>query len=85
MMQECIIVVGNLSDGFQFVGPFEDFDEAALYAEKNYSNLDTWVATLYPYTNLNHYAQGTVAECEAKMRELTNGERGCADPSEHRE
>ena len=29
------------------------------------------------------YASGTAAECEAKMRAETDGERGCANPSEH--
>ena len=28
-------------------------------------------------------ASGTVAECEAEMRRLTDGERGCANPEEH--
>jgi hypothetical protein len=39
-----ILVLGNLSDGYTFVGPFDSFDEAAE-ADKNYSQM-SWVATL---------------------------------------
>lgn len=28
-------------------------------------------------------AYGSAEECEAKMREMTGGERGCASPAEH--
>lgn len=37
-----ILVKGNLSDGFQFVGPFPSHDEAA-----GASDLGDWVATLH--------------------------------------
>ena len=40
----CILVIGNLSDGFRFVGPFTSFGEAAEYAER--VDTDNWVATL---------------------------------------
>jgi|LakMenEpi03Aug12_release.lakeMendotaPanAssembly.Ray.scaffolds.fasta_scaffold3752880_1 hypothetical protein len=42
--EKCILVVGNLSEGFRFVGPFDDFDAAALYAEG--VDAETWVASL---------------------------------------
>lgn len=38
----CIVVAGNLSDGFEFHGPFDDFDTGAEYAEG--LNTDSWVA-----------------------------------------
>jgi hypothetical protein len=44
-MNPCIIVAGNLSDGFRFVGPFPSFDEAAEYAERWIDDA-TWVASL---------------------------------------
>ena len=44
MKEKCILVIGNLSDGFQFVGPFDSFQEASEYSE----GVDemNWVATL---------------------------------------
>lgn len=44
MSDQAIIVAGNLSDGFRFIGPYEDWDEAAEASER----LDTqsWIATL---------------------------------------
>lgn len=48
METQCVIVVGNLSEGFKFVGPFQSFDEAAEYAER-FLDCETWIATLdYP-------------------------------------
>jgi hypothetical protein len=43
-----ILVVGNLSAGFRFVGPFPSFDEAAEYAD-SFIDDTNWIATLdYP-------------------------------------
>jgi hypothetical protein len=44
MPEPCILVVGNLSDGFRFIGPFSSFQEAVEYAER--VDTDNWVATL---------------------------------------
>jgi hypothetical protein len=33
---------------------------------------------------VGNWAYGTKRFCEAEMRRLTNGERGCANPAEHR-
>lgn len=44
-MNPCIIVAGNLSDGFRFVGPFQSFDEATEYAER-WIDDTTWIASL---------------------------------------
>jgi len=43
-MSKCIVVMGNLSDGFSFVGPFVDFDDATQWCENAKDN--TWVASL---------------------------------------
>lgn len=32
-----------------------------------------------------YWASGTAEACELLMRALTNGERGCANPAEHKE
>lgn len=45
-MNKCILVIGNLSDGFRFVGPFDEFDEAVQFSEG--VDTDNWVATLEP-------------------------------------
>jgi hypothetical protein len=40
-----ILVVGNLSDGFQFYGPFDTFDEADEWENKT-GHFLSWIATL---------------------------------------
>ena len=45
-MSQCILVLGNLSDGFTFVGPFDDCDEATQYVTDERVEEDNWVATL---------------------------------------
>lgn len=42
----CVIVVGNLSEGFYIVGPFETFDDAAEYASENIMDIDSWIMSL---------------------------------------
>ena len=44
MNKLAIVVRGNLSDGFTFVGPFDSFDDAAFSMEGN--DGETWIATL---------------------------------------
>lgn len=41
-----IIVAGNLSDGFTFVGPFNEQEDAFEYADEHLGHVITWVATL---------------------------------------
>lgn len=43
-----VIVHGTLSDGFEFIGPFADFDAASEYAD-DAGEIDkpTWIATLF--------------------------------------
>ena len=40
-----IIVAGNLSDGFRFIGPFEDWEEMQSHAEDNRID-EYWGASL---------------------------------------
>lgn len=44
--ERCIVVTGNLSEGFRFYGPFETFDDAAE-SEAGRSH-GSWVAPLLP-------------------------------------
>jgi hypothetical protein len=41
-----LLVVGNFADGFRFIGPFADFDEAAEYSQKFGQDAWDWVATI---------------------------------------
>lgn len=41
-----VLVVGNLSDGFEFFGPFENGDEAFEWGSENFLDENLWVATL---------------------------------------
>lgn len=43
---KCIVIVGNLSDGFKAVGPFESFDDGAEWADKLVLTAQTWVMTV---------------------------------------
>jgi hypothetical protein len=40
----CVVLVGNLSEGFEVVGPFKGFDEAAGWCSACSSN--SWVMSL---------------------------------------
>ncbi len=44
-MTKAAAVIGNLSDGFQIIGPFDDFDEAAEWAEGKGESWITNIAT----------------------------------------
>lgn len=42
-----IVMTGNIIDGFQFIGPFDDRDDAVLYAQATYEfRGDWWLAEL---------------------------------------
>lgn len=43
-MSKCVVLVGNLSEGFRAHGPYESFDEACVVHE----NQESWVMTLEP-------------------------------------
>jgi hypothetical protein len=43
--EKFIIVVGNIADGFNFVGPFDCFEDADEHAQ-NFKEI-TWIATLH--------------------------------------
>ena len=51
-----VIIVGNIIEGFSFVGPFENFDEADVYTEKmpSMSGRETFIATIE--VPMQHYA-----------------------------
>jgi len=42
--EKCVLVVGNLTEGYRFIGPFDDFDAAAQFSEG--VDAETWVASL---------------------------------------
>lgn len=49
---ECIVMVGNIGDGYTAHGPFASFDEAADWAQQ-YAADYSWVMTLHrPMTEL---------------------------------
>ena len=41
-----IIVMGNPSDGFRFIGPFDDIEDARQYLETEASKENCWIAML---------------------------------------
>jgi len=40
-----IIVCGNINEGFNFIGPFDSWDEASEYADV-YVNDTTWISEI---------------------------------------
>lgn len=44
---QCLVVYGSLDEGFTFIGPFDNYNAAIHYAERDAE--DGWViCTLYP-------------------------------------
>ena len=44
-MAKYAVAVGEMFDSISFFGPFDDFDSAELWADKN-SNLSWWIVGL---------------------------------------
>jgi hypothetical protein len=42
-----VLIYGNLSDGFEFLGPFKSFDQASDYALDRIEPVETWITPLY--------------------------------------
>ena len=42
-MSKYIVLIGNISDGYDAVGPFDDIEEAFSYSEFQ----ESWIMTLY--------------------------------------
>ncbi len=51
-MAKCVVMVGNLNDGYMPVGPFESFDAAD---EAFPSATNTWIMTLFTPYEYEHY------------------------------
>ena len=45
-MRPCVVMVGNLSEGYVAFGPFASFDEATAWCDANGHAGDSWVLTL---------------------------------------
>jgi hypothetical protein len=46
MNDPCVLVIGNLAEGFRFIGPFADFDEASEYSLQFGNGSWDWIATI---------------------------------------
>lgn len=44
---QAVVMIGNISDGWEIVGPFPSWDDASEWADKNIGENFTWIATLY--------------------------------------
>lgn len=61
MDSPCVLVVGNLTEGFRFIGPFADFDAAAQFSEG--VDVESWVDTLQaPDKGASGFAAGNEQE-----------------------
>ena len=61
-----VIVYGNLSEGFEFIGPFADSDEAYDYEEERLQLWNTWTATLFTPDEYVKILENRQAERERK-------------------
>ena len=50
-MAKYIVMVGNLSEGYMPIGPFDDWDEAAAAFDGAYS----WMMTIHTHSEYLHY------------------------------
>ena len=57
-----IVLVGNITEGYKAVGPFESFDDADEYTLASGYGKDTWIMELYSKENPNEAkeTQGSV-------------------------
>lgn len=47
-LEQCILIVGDPGDGFEFYGPFDAEPDAISYAEDNIGDKTWWVKRLAP-------------------------------------
>ena len=45
-MSKSVLMVGNLSDGFRFVGPFDSHDDADNYSRMQEGAFSDWIVTI---------------------------------------
>lgn len=62
--------------------PGQTYGDYEAFVAKQRDDLAFQIATLEALRD-QPVATGTAEDCEATMRRLTNGERGCANPDEH--
>jgi hypothetical protein len=53
-MSKSVLVIGNLSEGFRFVGPFDSHEEADEYSRLKADAFSDWIATLEPPEQVVH-------------------------------
>lgn len=60
----CVVIEGNFTDGFEIIGPFDDFDAACEY---NPEGRPTWIATL---TSAEQAELDRQSRIDARMRAI---------------
>jgi len=68
-MSQAIVLSGNPSEGFTAVGPFDDFDEAADWADSQVTIGNTWVMTVVSPAN---YEESEVSGMDAVKKLITD-------------
>lgn len=53
----CVVMVGNLNEGYKCYGPFNNFDEAAEWSDKN-TTFNSWVMSLLPLDKTTNTDEG---------------------------
>jgi len=48
-----IVIAGNPCDGYTYYGPFDSFDDACEYSDRELRKHETWIATLQPPEEVN--------------------------------
>lgn len=43
-LKKYVAITGNLSEGFEFHGPFDSFDDAAAFAD----GMESWISVMWP-------------------------------------
>lgn len=47
MTHKAVVMVGNISDGWVSVGPFDSWEDACEWADKSIAESMTWIETVY--------------------------------------
>jgi len=42
-----LLVIGDLNDGHEFIGPFASFDDASNYSLKHVERQETWITPMF--------------------------------------
>lgn len=80
MSQKFVAILGNLSDGFQVVGPFNSFAAAADWSTRYNQNFGDWIVSM---ESPEEYNQRMKQEKETYLAQKSIEQRAAEDEEEN--